>query len=231
MAELTKTVLIVDDEENIHEFLSYNLKKSDFIVYSAKNGLEGIRLAKKHIPDVILLDVTMPEMDGIMTCIELRKDEKLDSSLIIFLTARGEDYSQIAAYNVGADDYIKKPISPKVLIMKLRIMLTRKRAEKIFVDVNNYDLTPGKLFINKEKYLVVVNNKEIILPRKEFELLAMLASKPEKVFTRDEIFSRIWGDNSESTYRTIDVHIRKIREKLGGVYIKTQKGVGYRFSE
>ncbi|MBI5539988.1 MAG: response regulator transcription factor [Bacteroidia bacterium] len=231
MAELMKTVLIVDDEENIHEFLTYNLEKSDFIVYSAKNGLEGIRFAKKHIPDVILLDVTMPEMDGIMTCIELRKVEKLDSSLIIFLTARGEDYSQIAAYNAGADDYIKKPISPKVLIMKLRIMLTRKRAEKIFVDVNNYDLTPGKLFINKEKYLIVVNNKEIILPRKEFELLAMLASKPDKVFTRDEIFSRIWGDNSASTYRTIDVHIRKIREKLGGDYIKTQKGVGYRFSE
>jgi two-component system alkaline phosphatase synthesis response regulator PhoP len=231
MAEFKNSILIIDDEEGIHEFLTYNLIKANFIVYSAKNGLEGIKKAKELLPNIILLDVMMPEMDGIMTCIEMRKIDKLNSSLIIFLTARSEDYSQIAGYEAGADDYLKKPINPKVLISKLTSMLTRKKANNIFINPEDKTIQHGKILIDREKYVIIVNNSEISLPRKEFELLALLASKPDKVFTRDELFNKIWGDNSESSYRTIDVHIRKIREKLGDEYIKTQKGVGYRFTD
>lgn len=231
MEQKKNSILIIDDEENIHEFLSYNLIKADFIVYSAKNGLEGLKIAKELIPDIILLDVMMPEMDGIMTCIEMRKVDTLNSTLIIFLTARSEDYSQIAGYEAGANDYLKKPINPKVLIAKLKSMLTRNRIENVFVNSEEKIIQRGKIIIDREKYLIVVNNKEVYLPKKEFELIVLLALKPDKIFTRDEIFYKIWGENNGSGYRTIDVHIRKIREKLGGEYIKTQKGVGYSFSE
>lgn len=229
MKETINSILIVDDDESIHEFLKYNLVKANFVVYSAKNGFEGLKLAKEKIPDIILLDIMMTEMDGIMTCIEMRKESKLNSSLIVFLTARSEDYSQIAGFEAGGDDYIKKPISPRVLISKLRSMITRSRANAIFIKPEESTLANGRLHINKDKYVVVVNSKEISLPRKEFELLAMLASKPDKVFTRDEIFNNIWGDGSASGERTIDVHIRKLREKLGENFIQTQKGVGYKF--
>lgn len=229
MKETINSILIVDDDESIHEFLKYNLVKANFVVYSAKNGFEGLKLAKEKIPDIILLDIMMTEMDGIMTCIEMRKESKLNSSLIVFLTARSEDYSQIAGFEAGGDDYIKKPISPRVLISKLRSMITRSRANAIFIKPEESTLANRRLQINKDKYVVVVNSKEISLPRKEFELLAMLASKPDKVFTRDEIFNNIWGDGSASGERTIDVHIRKLREKLGENFIQTQKGVGYKF--
>ena len=231
MKESQNSVLIVDDEESIHEFLTYNLVKADFKVYSARNGVEGLKLAKEKLPSIILLDIMMPEMDGIMTCIEMRKEPKLDSTLILFLTARSEDYSQIAGFEAGGDDYLKKPVSPRVLIAKLNSMLTRKRSDAIFVKPDETVLLRGKLLINREKYVVIVNNKEVNLPRKEFELLAMLASKPDKVFTRDEIFNKIWGDNNSSGERTIDVHIRKLREKLGEDFIRTQKGVGYKFMD
>jgi two-component system alkaline phosphatase synthesis response regulator PhoP len=231
MKESQNSVLIVDDEESIHEFLTYNLVKAEFTVYSARNGVEGLKLAKEKLPSIILLDIMMPEMDGIMTCIEMRKDPKLDSTLILFLTARSEDYSQIAGFEAGGDDYLKKPVSPRVLVAKLKSMLSRKRADAIFVKPDETVLLHGKLLINREKYVVIVNNKEVNLPRKEFELLAMLASKPDKVFTRDEIFNKIWGDNNSSGERTIDVHIRKLREKLGEDFIRTQKGVGYKFMD
>ncbi len=231
MKELQNSVLIVDDEESIHEFLTYNLVKADFTVYSARNGIEGLKLAKEKLPNIILLDIMMPEMDGIMTCIEMRKESKLDSTLILFLTARSEDYSQIAGFEAGGDDYLKKPVSPRVLVAKLKSMLYRKRADAVFIKPKDTVLLNGKLLINREKYVVMVNNKEVNLPRKEFELLAMLASKPDKVFTRDEIFNKIWGDNNSSGERTIDVHIRKLREKLGEDFIRTQKGVGYKFMD
>jgi two-component system, OmpR family, alkaline phosphatase synthesis response regulator PhoP len=224
-------VLIIDDDPSIHEFLTYNLKKADFKVFSAKNGIEGVSLAKETVPDIILLDVMLPEMDGVMACIELRKEPKLNSTLIIFLSARGEDYSQIAGYEAGGNDYITKPVSPRVLIAKLKAILHKTIPEKREVKQEENILKRGKLLIDREKFKVVINNKEIILPRKEFELLYMLASKPDKVFTRNEIFNKIWGDDSESGYRTIDVHVRKIREKLGENFLITQKGVGYKFQD
>jgi two-component system alkaline phosphatase synthesis response regulator PhoP len=231
MDSFTKKILIIDDEESVHDFLSFNLQKDGFKVFSAKNGSEGILLAKKHLPNIILLDVMMPEQDGVMTCIELRKEPKLNKSFIVFLTARGEDYSQMAGYDAGADDYIKKPISPKVLVAKLNSMLRRNHNYENEINTEEKILNRGKLTIDKEKFIVIVDKKEINLPRKEFELLIMLATKPEKVFTRDEIFNKIWGENNESGYRTIDVHVRKLREKLGGDFIRTQKGVGYRFQD
>ena len=231
LKETQNSVLIVDDEESIHEFLAYNLVKADFTVYSARNSVEGLKLAKEKLPSIILLDIMMPEMDGIMTCIEMRKEPKLSSTLILFLTARSEDYSQIAGFEAGGDDYLKKPVSPRVLIAKLKSMLSRKNTASMIIKQEANVLLRGKLLINREKYVVIVNNKEVNLPRKEFELLAMLASKPDKVFTRDEIFNKIWGDNNSSGERTIDVHIRKLREKLGEDFIRTQKGVGYKFMD
>jgi two-component system alkaline phosphatase synthesis response regulator PhoP len=231
MAIKSYSVLIIDDDPSIHEFLTYNLIKADFTVYSAKNGIEGISIAKEKVPDIILLDVMLPEMDGVMTCIELRKEPKLNSTLIIFLSARGEDYSQIAGYEAGGNDYLTKPVSPRVLIAKLKSILHKTSPEKTEIKQEENILNRGKLLIDREKFKVVINNKEIILPRKEFELLYMLASKPDKVFTRDEIFNKIWGDDSESGYRTIDVHVRKIREKLGENFLITQKGVGYKFQD
>jgi len=229
MEEYAKSILIIDDDSDIHEFLTYNLVNAGYNVYSAKSGVEGISIANEKIPSVILLDVMLPEKDGILVCNELRKEPKLNDTFIIFLSARNEDYTQIAAYEAGGSDYITKPIKPRVLLAKLKSILKEPALEKIEIKKNNEIITIGNIKIDKEKYLVVIKNKEIIFPRKEFELLYMLASKPDKVFTRNEIFNKIWSNNSESGYRTIDVHIRKIREKLGEDYIKTQIGVGYKF--
>lgn len=221
-------ILLVDDEEDILEFVGYNLKKEGFEVYTACNGAKAIEMALVHSPHLVLLDVMMPEMDGIETCTELRKIPGLEQMIIAFLTARGEDYSQIAGFDAGADDYISKPIRPKVLISRLRALLKRYETSGSGQHIAGES---SDLIIDRERYLVTLLGKEIVLPRKEFELLALLYSKPEKVFSRDEIFDNIWGDNVVVGDRTIDVHIRKLREKIGENYIVTVKGVGYKFSE
>jgi two-component system, OmpR family, alkaline phosphatase synthesis response regulator PhoP len=221
------TILLVDDEKDILEFLSYNLKKESFNVVTSRSGKDALEKASRIKPHLIVLDVMMPEMDGIETCIELRKLNETRDSVIIFLTARSEDYSQIAGLDAGADDYISKPVKPKVFLSKVNSLLRRFQKEKnntIKEIIELEDLT-----IDAESYLVHSKGKEISLPKKEFELLQLLASKPNKVFTRDEIFSRIWGNDVIVGERTIDVHIRKIREKLEITNIKTIKGVGYKF--
>ena len=214
---------MVDDEPDIVEIISYSLKNANYDVYSASNGLEAIKLAKSIKPDLIILDVMMPEMDGIEACEIIREDQVVGKTLITFLSARGEDYSQIAALNAGADDYITKPIKPKVLLSKVKSLLRR-----ILNDQN--DIIEFKnLTIDKTGYRVFVEKNEISLPRKEFELLILLASKPDKVFKRDFILESIWGKDVIVGDRTIDVHIRKLREKIGSSYLKTIKGVGYKF--
>lgn len=219
-----ETVLIIDDEEDIREILSYNLKKEGFQVRTATNGLEGIELAKQLLPDIVLLDVMMAEMDGIEVCETLRKNEETKHLRICFLTARGEDYSQIAGLDAGADDYIAKPIKPRVLVSKIKALLRRNS------EVSSEVHEDGSLIIDREKYLVIKDNMPIQLPRKEFELLALLASKPEKVFDRDVILQSVWGEGVVVGDRTIDVHIRKLREKIGDEHITTVKGVGYKFN-
>jgi two-component system, OmpR family, alkaline phosphatase synthesis response regulator PhoP len=221
------TILLVDDEKDILEFLSYNLKKEQFSVFTAKSGKEAIEKAVKIKPHLIVLDVMMPEMDGIETCIELRKLKQTRDSVIIFLTARGEDYSQIAGLDAGADDYISKPVKPKVFLSKVNSLL--RRSQKTPEEDKPEIIEFGDLKIDAESYMVHHGEKVISLPKKEFELLLLLTSKPNKVFTRDEIFSRIWGNDVIVGERTIDVHIRKIREKLNITNIKTIKGVGYKF--
>ena len=226
-------ILLVDDEEDILEFLSYNLTKAGFKVSTASNGKDAIKLAKEIIPHLIILDVMMPEMDGIETCEEMRKIPALKKSVIAFLTARSEDYSQIAGFEAGADDYISKPIKPKVLISRVTALLKRFgfSEDGETSDSESSTITLGDLTIDKEKYTVTHNGEELSLPRKEFSLLLLLISKPEKVFTRDEIYNTIWGDTIVVGDRTIDVHIRKLREKIGEDYIRTVKGVGYKFVE
>ncbi|MGZ3882878.1 MAG: response regulator transcription factor [Bacteroidia bacterium] len=219
-------ILLVDDEEDILNFLTYNLKKEGYEVYAATNGHEGIELAKKHKPDLIVLDVMMPEMDGIETCRLIREHESLKSTLIVFLSARSEDYTQIAGFDSGADDYITKPIKPRVFISRVKALLRRigggsVKAEKV--------LDFGAIKIDLEKYSVFKMDEEIMLPKKEFKLLELLVSKPGKVFTREFILDQIWGEEVVVGDRTIDVHVRKLREKLGEDYIKTVKGVGYKF--
>ena len=223
-------ILLVDDENDILEFLSYNLKKEGFEVYTASNGLKAIEIAKKTKPQLILLDVMMPEMDGMETCEIIRKDNDIKHTIIAFLTARGEDYSQIAGFDAGADDYIKKPVKPKVLISRIKALL--KRTDKYAQQNEPQELiTIGDLSIDLEKHKVLKNNTEIKLPRKEFKLLVLLAKKADHVFTRDDIFSKVWGDNIIVGDRTIDVHIRKLREKIGDKHIETIKGIGYKFVE
>jgi len=233
MSENQFKVLLVDDELDILEFLSYNLEKEGYKVYTAKNGVEAIKIAEKKTPHLIILDVMMPEMDGIAACEELRKIPSLSSTVIAFLTARGEDYSQIAGFEAGADDYITKPVRPKVLISRVKALLKRTgettQAAAEVVDSNI--ITIGNLMIDKERYLIRINDNEMILPRKEFELLSLLVSKPGKVFTREEIYFSVWGENVVVGDRTIDVHIRKLREKIGNNHIKTLKGIGYKFVE
>lgn len=222
-------ILLVDDENDILEFVGYNLRKEGFDVYTASNGMEAIRLAEEVMPHLILLDVMMPEMDGIETCEVIRHNPKLKNIFVAFLTARGEDYSQIAGFEAGGDDYIAKPIKPKVLVSRIKAML--KRLDSNIVDTGGESqlINIAGIVIDKERYMVVKEGEDLVLPKKEFELLALLHSKPNKVFTREEIFSSIWGDNIIVGDRTIDVHIRKLREKIGDDYIKTIKGVGYKF--
>lgn len=217
-------ILIIDDEEDIRELLDYNLSKEGFNVEKAENGIQGLQLAKETHPDLIILDVMMPEMDGIEVCEQLRNTPGLDHVLICFLTARNEDYSQIAGLDAGADDYVSKPIRPKVLLSRINALLRRKG--KIGVEEEEFS---SNLIINREKYLVEFNGESFTLPRKEFELLALLASKPEYVFERETILEKVWGSEIVVGDRTIDVHIRKLREKLGNDTIKTVKGVGYKF--
>jgi len=233
MSEEKFKVLLVDDELDILEFLSYNLEKEGYIVYTAKNGLEAIKVAEKTTPHLIILDVMMPEMDGIAACEELRKIPALNSTVIAFLTARGEDYSQIAGFEAGADDYITKPVRPKVLVSRVKALLKRTGEATTTIvepeDTNTVNI--GNLLIDKERYLIRIDDNEMVLPRKEFELLSLLVSKPGKVFTREEIYFSVWGENVVVGDRTIDVHIRKLREKIGNEHIKTLKGIGYKFVE
>jgi len=219
-------ILLVDDENDILEFLSYTLRKENFEVHTSSDGRQGVEKALEIIPDLILLDVMMPNMDGIATCEELRKHDALKNTIIAFLTARGEDYSQIAGFDAGGDDYITKPIRPKVLVSRIHALL--KRCEKQQQNQESKVAVSG-ITIDRERFVVFKSGKKIILPKKEFELLALLHSKPEKVFLREEIYDAVWGNDLVVGERTIDVHIRKLREKLGDNHIKTVKGVGYKF--
>ena len=219
-------ILLVDDEPDILEILSYNLSTEGYMVYTAKNGVEGVSKAKEKQPHLIILDVMMPEMDGIEACEILRNTKGLESTIITFLTARNEDYSQVAGFDAGADDYIAKPIKPKVLISKVKALLRRLKGEEV---ISEEITTVGNIVINREEYKIVNNGKELILPRKEFELLALLTSKPSKVFKREVILDKVWGNEVVVGGRTIDVHIRKLREKIGENHFKTIKGVGYKF--
>lgn len=221
------SILLVDDEEDIIEFLSYNLIKEGYKVKTANNGIKAIEKAKKYKPNLIIMDVMMPEMDGITAVQEIRKESGLNDVIIVFLTARSEDYSQIAGFEAGADDYVSKPIKPNVLISRIAALLRRslskeKKPEKI-IEVNG-------LTINKEKFIILKEGKEIILPNKEFKMVHLLSSAPDKVFSREEIFEKVWGNDVIVGDRTIDVHIRKIREKIGQEFIGTVKGVGYKFN-
>lgn len=222
---MSKKILIVDDDPDIREILTYNLKKENYLVFTASNGKEALEKAQQLVPDLILLDIMMPEMDGIETCQELRKLSTLNQTYIVFLSARGEEFSQLAAFDAGGDDYIVKPIKPKVLISKLQAMFKRTKD----ITMTSSTIHVGPFIIDKEQYTVLYNNKELNLPKKEFELLSLLMSKPSKVFHREEILQKIWGNDIIVGDRTIDVHIRKIREKIRNEYIKTVKGVGYKF--
>lgn len=227
MKNLSTKILIVDDDPEIIEILNYNLINSGFITKSASNGLEAIKKANKFIPDIILLDVMMPEMDGIEACIKIREIKTLTSTRIIFLSARGEDFTQIAAFDAGADDYISKPVKPKILLKKISSIARRLDRNKNTSGI----LDLGEIIIDRESYIVTINNVEKNLPRKEFELLYLLATKPGKLFTREEIMLKVWGTEIFVGDRTIDVHIRKLRKKIGEKYIKTTKGVGYKFKK
>lgn len=219
-------ILLVDDEPDILEIVSYNLSAEGYEVFTARNGVEGVAKAKKKQPHLIILDVMMPEMDGIEACEIIRKTAGLENTIITFLTARGEDYSQVAGFEAGADDYITKPIKPKVLVSKVKSLLRRLReGDGELEDIFNV----GDITINREEYKIVNKGEEIVLPRKEFELLALLTSKPNKVFKREVILERVWGNEVVVGGRTIDVHIRKLREKIGDDHFKTVKGVGYKF--
>ena len=226
MKEKKYKILCVDDDEDILEILTYNFEKEGYKVYRCKNGIEALEIARKKIPDLIILDVMMPEMDGIETCSRLNEISTLKNTIKIFLTARNEDYSQIAGFESGADDYVTKPIKPKVLLSRIKALLRRKNADPF--DHGNQSLAMPNLIIDVEKYLVIRSGKEISLPKKEFELLRLLTSKPGRVFKREEILYKVWGDDVVVNDRTIDVHIRKLREKLELNEIKTVKGIGYK---
>lgn len=218
-------ILLVDDEPDILEIVGYNLGAEGYEIITAENGMVALTMAKKHKPHLIILDVMMPEMDGIEACEKLRAMPELSETIIAFLTARGEDYSQMAGFDAGADDYITKPIKPKVLVSKVKALLRRFKES----DELDSKLKLGNLTINREEYKITLGKEEIILPRKEFELLSLLASKPGKVFKREDILDRVWGNEVVVGGRTIDVHIRKLREKIGDEKFKTVKGVGYKF--
>jgi len=219
-------ILLVDDEPDILEIVGYNLTSEGYQVSTAKNGVEAVAKAKKERPHLIIMDVMMPEMDGIEACEQIRKTNELKEVIITFLTARGEDYSQVAGFEAGADDYITKPIKPKVLVSKVKALLRRLKEEEEEMTLIN---KVGDIVINRDEYKIVQAGQEIILPRKEFELLSLLASRPGKVFKREEILDKVWGNEVIVGGRTIDVHIRKLREKIGDDHFKTVKGVGYKF--
>lgn len=219
-------VLLVDDEQDILDFVKYNLEKEGCWVETATNGKDAISLANKFQPALIILDIMMPEMDGIETCYKLRENKGLNNTIIAMLTARNEDYTQVAALQAGADDFIKKPIKPRVLTTKVQSLLRRHQIFNPKINIDN----ESNIIIDKERFLVIKEGEKITLPKKEFELLMLLASIPERVFTRMEIYAKIWGDHLIVGDRTIDVHIRKLREKLGDHLIKTVKGVGYKFN-
>ena len=219
-------ILLVDDEPDILEIVSYNLSAEGYEVYTANNGVEGVAKAKKKSPHLIIMDVMMPEMDGIEAVEQIRNSPGLEDTIITFLTARGEDYSQVAGFDAGADDYITKPIKPKVLVSKVKALLRRiKETKKEVEDI----VKVGQIVINREEYKIVNDGTELVLPRKEFELLSLLTSKPNKVFKREVILDKVWGNEVVVGGRTIDVHIRKLREKIGDHHFKTVKGVGYKF--
>jgi two-component system alkaline phosphatase synthesis response regulator PhoP len=227
MKKKDTTILLVDDELDILEIIGYNLSAEGYNVLTAQNGVAAIKKAKKHKPELIILDVMMPQMDGIEACEKLRLIPELSETVITFLTARGEDYSQVAGFEAGADDYITKPIKPKVLTSKVKSLLRRFKTQ----DDSQQILKLGNITINREEYKIFVDTQEMVLPRKEFELLSLLASKPGKVFKREDILDRVWGNDVVVGGRTIDVHIRKLREKIGEQKFKTIKGVGYKFVE
>jgi len=227
MKKKDTTILLVDDELDILEIIGYNLSAEGYNVLTAQNGVEAIKKAKKHKPELIILDVMMPQMDGIEACEKLRLIPELSETVITFLTARGEDYSQVAGFEAGADDYITKPIKPKVLTSKVKSLLRRFKTQ----DDSQQILKLGNITINREEYKIFVDTQEMVLPRKEFELLSLLASKPGKVFKREDILDSVWGNDVVVGGRTIDVHIRKLREKIGEQKFKTIKGVGYKFVE
>ena len=216
-------ILLVDDEPDILEIVGYNLRNEGYQVFTASNGIEAVKSAKKNIPQLILLDIMMPEMDGIEACEKIRKIKSLDNVIISFLTARGEDYSQVAGYEAGADDYITKPIKPKVLVSKVKSLLRRLKSE------TETSFKIGDIVIDRDEYVVYKAGKRISLPRKEFELFSLLTSRPGKVFKREVILDTVWGNEVVVGGRTIDVHIRKLREKIGDYHFKTVKGVGYKF--
>ena len=218
-------ILLVDDEPDIIEILRYNLTQEGYNVITAKDGHSAIKKAEKEIPNLIIMDVMMPKMDGIEACGIIRQNPKFNDTIIMFLTARGEDYSHVAAYDAGADDYVTKPIKPKVFISKVKGLLRRLKKENNLTSI----IEIGKLIIDSDEYKVKVSGQSFSLPRKEFELLYLLASKPEKVFKREKIMQFIWGSEVVVGDRTIDVHMRKLREKIGDKYLKTVKGVGYKF--
>jgi len=218
-------ILLVDDEPDVLEFLSYNLKKEGYQILKAKNGRDALHIASKELPHLVILDVMMPEMDGIETCREIKNIAEMKNTIVVFLTARNEDYSQIAGFDAGADDYIAKPIKPRVLTSRVKALLRRYKTDS----QESEALVLTDITIDREKYLIVKDGQKIVLPRKEFELLVLLTSRPNKVFSREEIFAKVWGNDVIVGDRTIDVHVRKIREKIGIENIKTIKGVGYKY--
>lgn len=224
-------ILIADDEPDILEFLQYNLRKEGFQVFSAADGKEALELAKKEQPHLIVLDIMMPKMDGVEVCRNLRELPEFKHTFIVFLTARDEDFTQVAALDVGGDDYITKPIRPRVFISRLHALLRRLDKQQPSIANNSFDTTIkiADLIIDKEKISVYKNGNEVFLAKKEFELLCLLISRPGKVYTRAEIFHKVWGNDVIVGDRTIDVHIRKLREKIGDDYIGTVKGIGYKF--
>lgn len=222
--KVMQTILLVDDEQDVLDFLSYTIQKEGYRVFTAKNGREAVDKTIELSPKLVLMDLMMPIMDGIEACIAIRNNTLISQPIISLLTSRSEDYSQIAGFDAGADDYISKPIRPRLLLSKINSLLRRP------IDSEKESTDDSTIKINRGSYLVTVNGKELTLPKKEFELLELLASRPGKVFTRDQIMSIIWGNDTIVGERTIDVHIRKLREKIGNDYIRTIKGVGYTYN-
>ena len=220
-------VLVVDDEEPILELLKYNLEKEGYDVKTANDGVKAVEIAKKFVPDLVLLDIMMPKMDGVETCRLIRQIPEMQKAYVVFLTARAEEYSEVAAFDVGADDYITKPIKPRALMSRITALFRRDQKQNTPSGI----ITIGDLIIDRTSYTIKLKNKEIILPKKEFELLYFLAQNPNKVYTREDLLHNIWGTDVYVLARTVDVHIRKVREKIGEDYITTIKGVGYKFSE